>query len=43
VYFKKVLPKTGSQTTIALSIIGFVLVVMSVIIFAFLKSSKRSE
>lgn len=43
VYFKKVLPKTGSQTTIALSIIGFVLVVMSVIIFAFLKASKRSE
>ena len=43
VYFKKILPKAGSQSTLALSIIGFVLVVMSVIIFAFLKASKRSE
>ena len=37
---KQYLPKAGSRTTTAVVIIGFVLILMSVIIFAFLKSSK---
>lgn len=40
IMIKQYLPKAGSRTTTAVVIIGFVLILMSVIIFAFLKSSK---
>ncbi|BFQ97088.1 VaFE repeat-containing surface-anchored protein [Enterococcus cecorum] len=40
IMIKQYLPKAGSRTTTAVVIVGFVLILMSVIIFAFLKSSK---
>ena len=36
------LMKTGSKTTTAIVVLGLILILMSVIIFAFLKTSKRS-
>ena len=36
------LMKTGSKTTTAIVVLGLILILMSVIIFAFLKASKRS-
>ena len=37
------LMKTGSKTTTAIVVLGLILILMSVIIFALLKTSKRSE